>query len=505
MIRAAVLILLSALLLPTTLRAQPATTQSATTAVVIPLRGEIDDFNRDNLFKRFDEAKRLGAHTIILQIDTYGGLVTAGLDISRFLKRQSDVHVIAFVADKAISAGAMIALSCDEIVMQPGAVIGDCAPIVFSTNGGLESMGAAERAKAESPILADFRDSAARNGYDPLLAEAMVSVGRAVYWVEDSQEHRRFVGPEEYAKLTADNAWKPVAGAPNPVDAPDTLLTVHADLATKLGLSKGIASAAQSLATQRGLQIVSTLDSGAGERFVGMLSSAGVRAILLIIFLQSLYLALHIPGHGAPEAVAVVSLGLLLGIPLLTGYAQWWEILIIFAGLALLAFEIFVFPGHFVSGIVGAIMVLGGLVMTFVPKEPGNLPGLLPSLSGTWSALQQGLLVVTGGLACSLFLWFWLNRYLPKLPYFNRLILNTTVGSTEDPLAATQRVAGWPLIGAVGRAVTDLRPGGAAEFFDDAISDRRITDVISDSGYVRGGSDVVVREVEGTRVVVRAV
>ena len=58
----------------------------------------------------------------------YGGLVSAGLEISHFLKSQRDVHTIAFVGAKAISAGAMIAIACDEIVMAPSAQIGDCAP-----------------------------------------------------------------------------------------------------------------------------------------------------------------------------------------------------------------------------------------------------------------------------------------------------------------------------------------------------------------------------------------
>jgi hypothetical protein len=49
---------------------------------------------------------------------------------------------------------------------------------------------------------------------------------------------------------------------------------------------------------------------------------------------------------------------LLIGIPLLTGYASWLEVAMIFIGLALLAFEIFIFPGHFVSGIVGLVMMV---------------------------------------------------------------------------------------------------------------------------------------------------
>ena len=44
----------------------------------------------------------------------------------------------------------------------------------------------------------------------------------------------------------------------------------------------------------------------------------------------------------------------MLGVPWLTGYAQWWEIVLIFSGLALLAFEIFVIPGHGMAAIPGA-------------------------------------------------------------------------------------------------------------------------------------------------------
>jgi membrane-bound serine protease (ClpP class) len=63
----------------------------------------------------------------------------------------------------------------------------------------------------------------------------------------------------------------------------------------------------------------------------------------------------------------------------------------------------------------------------------------------------------------------------------------------------------WPALGSRGRVVTDLRPGGTAAFHDDSIGDARITDVISDSGFVGAGKEVVVRQIEGNRVVVRAV
>jgi membrane-bound serine protease (ClpP class) len=514
----------------TTARGQnPQTAPAATPipAVVITLEGVIDDYNRDALVKRFDEARRLGAKVVILKLNTPGGLVTAGLDISQFLKQQDDLHVVAYVHEKAYSAGIMIGLACDELVMEPGSYIGDSAPIVMDPAGGLLTLGAAERAKAESPILADFRDSAVRNGYDPLLAEAMVSYGKVVRWVEYAPSpglkseisgsesksaqntprpgERRFVDDAEFARLTRDG-WQEVreAGVPSPVDSADTLLTVSADVAKTVGLSKATVSDPQALAAQRGYEIIGDLAPGTGERFVEFLDSTPVRIVLLIVFLMSLYVAMHTPGAGGAEAVAMISLGTLVGIPLLTGYAQWWEIAAILIGLVLLALEIFVIPGFGVAGVAGVVLVLGGMVLTFVGNTPG-LPGVW-RLPQVWAGVQNGLLAVVVSFAVSGLLALWVRKYLPKLPYLNRLVLQGPVPATAGaPLGAAAGVPlvgeTWPFVGTVGRAVSDLKPGGSAEFpYGD---DRRNTAVISDSGYVTAGTKVVVREVHGNRVVVR--
>jgi membrane-bound serine protease (ClpP class) len=469
------------------------------------LRGTIDEFNKASLIKRIEEARSLGADTVILQINTYGGLVTSGLDISSFLKRQNDLHIIGFVDEKAISAGAMIALACNEIVMEPGSKLGDCAPIVVNSTGtGLESVGEAERAKMESPILADFYDSATRNGYDPLLVQSMVSVGRVVHWIQNDKAERKFVDATTYEKLTKEG-WSPVPDERDPIDDGSSLLTVSANQAVKLGLAKAIEPSPQALAASRGMMVLATLEPGAGDHVIAFLSSTVVRGLLTTVFLMALYMAFSHPGHGLAEVVAVVALGVLVGVPLLTGYAQWWEILAILIGILLLALEIFVIPGFGVTGISGIILILLGLTMTFVGSEPSTIPGILPKLPGTWTAFQHGLMIIVGGMICSLILWFWLQKYLPTLPYFNKLILTTTSGQTSSDGARAVAPEQWPFVGAKGKAATDLRPGGSASFFDPNLADARITDVVSDSGFVRAGSDVVVREVTGNRVVVRAV
>jgi membrane-bound serine protease (ClpP class) len=358
----------------------------------------------------------------------------------------------------------------------------------------------AERAKAESPILSDFRDSASRNGYDPLLAEAMVSVDRVVHYVANDAGEKRFVDDPTYKKLI-DEGWKPVSGVRDPLDNSSELLTLSSDQATKVGLSKAELPAPEALASARNLNIVTTLAPGAGDAIVEILASPITRLLLIVIFVGSLKLALSTPGHGAPEAVALISLGLLVGIPLLTGYAQWWEIAIIFLGLALVAFEVFVFPGHFVSAVAGVLMIIVGLVFTFVGKEPTG-PGFMPHMAMTWAAIQRGLLVVTAGLACSMVLWIWLNRYLPKIPYFNRIVLQPA-GGDPTMMGALGADIVWPLVGSVGKALTELKPGGSAEFTDDTINDTRVVSVVSDSGYLPPGSDIVVTESRGSFIVVR--
>jgi len=95
------------------------------------------------------------------------------------------------------------------------------------------------------------------------------------------------------------------------------------------------------------------------------------------------------------------------------------------------------------------------------------------------------------------------------MPIFNRLVLTTTVGGgrgdsehvAEDPRAVA--AVAWVRLGAGGKTLTDLRPGGTVRFNDEALGGPRNVDVICDSGFIAAGSDVVVHEVSGSTVVVR--
>lgn len=481
-------------------------------AVVIELDGDVDDFMHRALVRQMQQARDLGVDTVILEIRTYGGLVQTALEISRFIKQQDDLYIIVYVKDRAISAGAMISVAADEIVMEPHSQIGDSG-VIAAGPSGVQELDPHTRAKFESPVLEDFYDSAIRNGYDPLLLQAMVTVDRAVYWLEHVQSaERRFVGQDEYDKLVetvepANRQWKPVLPERNPIDARDTLLMLSSDLAEKVGLSTGTFASMQAFAADRGIEIVTRLAPTTGERLVGWLGSMTVRSLLMTVLLFSLYMSFSSPGQGLPEAVAGISLTVLMVVPLMSGYAQWYEVVAVVVGLTLIALELFVLPGFGLPGITGLILVLAGLTMTFVP--PIKLPGLPVGFGISLDAVRDALIAVVSALLASLLLWWWLSRYLPKLPYLGGLVLGQTAGDVVTVGGGAGESTGgtapvlWPPKGMIGTVVTDLRPGGLAEFADETTNETRTIDVVCDGGYVTRGARVVVRDVSAARIVVR--
>ena len=407
------------------------------------------------------------------------------------------------MSTRAYSAGAMISVACDEIVMAPDAAIGDCAPIIFVSDGTIHPLPETERQKQSTPILNDFDASADRNHHSRWLLESMVVVNHEVYWIEDPKsKERRFVDKDERDSLAA-KGWLAVPGVPAPINQGNSLLTVQADEAVKLGLATEICPTVDALAHQRG-QLVANLTPGSGEKVIEFLNNGLVQSSLMTILFISLYVVLGSPGHGFAESIAVICLALLLGVPLLTGYANWWEVVIIFGGLGLLAFEVFVFPGHGVSAALGMLMIVVGLLLTLV--GPNSAGGILPDTNGGWTNLRHGAMAMGGSVVASVLLTIWLSRYLPKLPFLGRLVLPNTANSTAMLNSASVPPENvWPGVGTSGIAVTDLRPGGSAEFLDLSVGDNRPIAVISETGYVAAGSKLVVRESRGNRIVVRPI
>ena len=132
---------------------------------VINIRNEIGNGLRvyiDNGIKQASEAE---ADAIIFDVHTPGGAVGAARDIIDAIQR-TEIPTIAYVNTEAISAGAMISLSCDQIVMRDGGAIGDSAPVSIQGEELSE--------KAVSYVRGKIRATAERGGRNPDIAAAMV-------------------------------------------------------------------------------------------------------------------------------------------------------------------------------------------------------------------------------------------------------------------------------------------------------------------------------------------
>ncbi len=494
---------------------RPAETVTPRKAAIVPVHGMIDDVLRRSIQRRLDEARAEGVDLIVFEMNTKGGLVTSALDIAKLIKKlpAEGIRTVAWVNDQAYSAGALISVAAQRIVVAPGASIGDCAPIMVSPAGGLESLGEAERAKAESPILQSFRDSAVRNGYDPLLCRAMVAVGTEVWWVENTETgRRRFVNGAEKKRLIDEppaeqRAWRLVAtyadpyngtevAARNPVDAGDELLTLSDAEALAYGLASGWAANRSQLTEVLGLAAApATLEITGWERFAQWLNGPMVRGILFVIVLMGAYIEFHSPGLILPGVVALIALGIFLGAPYVAGLASVWTIILLIAGLALLGFEIFVLPGFGVAGILGVLLILVAFVASFVPAEPGAPAFSWPTLEATWAAIRTGIIVMSSSLVISVAGIALLARFLPTLPLGRGLVLES-VGDA-DALAVPDPHPDVALEGDIGIVTGDLRPGGQARF------GQHVVDVHSQGEYVEAGRRVQVLRREGLRIIVR--
>ncbi len=487
-------------------------------AAIVPIRGEITDVMKESIDTRLDKALADGAKTIIFEIDTPGGQVISAMGICQRIKDlPADVQSVAWVKPKAYSAGSMIALSCRRIIMSPRSSIGDCAPIAINPAGGLEPLPATERAKASSPILEEFRDSASRNHYDPVLAQAMVSIGQEVWWIENiTTGERRFVFAKEKTELVD----KPDAGkaewrlvekyvdplsqkeqaARQPVNSESELITLTQSEAVAYGLAKGIAGDVPALAERLELSAPPVyFEITAWDKFVMWLNSPIVRGILFAIVIIGAYVEFQHPGLILPGSAAALALIVFLAAPYAAGLASIWTFVLLGIGLLLIAFEVFVAPGHGVSAIVGALLILVAVIGTFVPGEPSPTPGHTPwfswpSLPGTWRGLERGILVLSLTLLASMVGILLALKLLPRLPVARGMVIPNPDGAT---LALADPYAGVALEGDVGVVTGDLRPGGQARF------GQHVVDVQSQGEYVEAGRRVVVLKHEGMTVTVR--
>lgn len=395
-----------------------------------------------------DQAERIKADLILIEMDTYGGAVTDADEIrTRIL--ESKIPVYVFINKDAASAGALISIACDSIYMAPGASIG-AATVVNGTDG------AAAPDKYQSYMRSIMRSTAEATGRNPQIAEAMVDEKLVVPGISDSS----------------------------------SVITFSVSEAIQNGFCEGEYTTTKEILAAQNLQSAEIIayEEKTVDTIISFFLSPAVSGILILLIIGGIYFELQTPGIGFPLAIAV-SAALLYFIPYyLNGLAENWEILAFVIGIILLAVEFFIIPGFGVFGVAGIVLVLGGLVLGMLPNQAFDFE-LVPS-----SQLFVALLTVILAALTAVGMVFWLTPKVNEWGAFKHLTLTSTQDRSQG---FTSRTYTEDMLGKLGTVHSRLRPSGRVEIAGE------IYDAYSRGEFLEKGESIEVISTEGTSLKVK--
>ena len=432
------------LLIPSVLRGQ----ETDKKVYVFKIDKDIDPAMNRRVKIAMEEAEKLKADLILIEMDTYGGAVTDADEIrTRIL--ESKIPVYVFINKDAASAGALISIASDSIYMAPGASIG-AATVVNGVDG------AAAPDKYQSYMRSMMRSTAEATGRDPKIAEAMVDEKIEIEGITEA----------------------------------GSVITFSVSEAIQYGFCEGEFNSVDEILAAKGFNNaeITNYEEDTVDQIIAFFLSPAISGVLILIIIGGIYFELQTPGVGFPLLAAIVAT-LLYFIPYyLNGLADNWEILVFFIGVILLAVELFVIPGFGVFGLTGIVMILGGLVLGMLPNEEFNFD-FVPA-----SQLFGALLTVILSALGSVGLVFWLTPKVNEWGAFKNITLATTLDRAQG---YTSSFYSDVLLGKNGTVHSRLRPSGKVEI------EGEIYDAYSRGEFLEQGEKITVISTEGTSLRVK--
>ncbi|MFP4355971.1 MAG: NfeD family protein [Phycisphaerae bacterium] len=476
-------------------------------AFLITIHGPIDGGTYKRVKRKAFQAITAGAELVIFEMDTPGGAGDAMEAIMDLIRQDFDgIRTVAYINRDAYSAGALIALACDEIVVAPGANFGDSMPIFIGPGGQLVEIPEKERGKIEAGIKSKLRALAKDHGYNVAMCEAMVTSSIELWLIRNEQTAQLVVldvknpvpGLLQQGEAQYDSAGRPLLAKPwiylRRVDKATEPLTMTGDEALYYGFArKEIANRAE-LKTEYGVlnEIVVMTDT-TQEKIAAFVTSPAITSILILLAIGGIYMEMNTPGIGVPIAVACSAFAILIAAHVMLGLANWVEVGVFVLGVILLIMEVFVIPGFGVAGISGIALMFGALLAMVMPNAPTDLP--LPSTDATWSAFQTGLTSILMGFIGSVALVLVLSRILPKTPIVNELFLGEADHFQEAPaddISPIKRIRP----GDTGITASTCRPVGRVRIGEDLI------DAVANGSMIDRGQHIRVVRNDGNRLVI---
>jgi len=411
--------------------------QNATQKVmVMDIKSEIDPRTNRFVELALENARKIEADIIIIEMDTYGGVLTDAKEIvDKIMDWEKPIWV--YINSDAASAGALISIACDSIYMAPGASIG-AATVVDATG---------ERApdKYQSYMRGIMRSTAEQNGRNPSIAEGMVDESIVIDSIKKEGQ----------------------------------VITFSTSEAIKYGYCEAKVNSIEEILELNKVKTytIEKFELSAVDKIVSIFLNPFISGILILVIIAGIYFEMQTPGIGFPLLAAGVALVLYLVPYYLNGLAENWEIITLFIGFALIAVEIFVLPGFGIAGIAGITLTVGSLILIMVNNDAFDFEfvaseNLIYAAAAAFAGLFGGivLLFVGGGK-------------LMQSKRFQAIALTETMDKEKGFVATF-----FPekMTGKQGKAITVLRPAGKIEI------EGKVYDAYSRGEYIEKDTEIEV-------------
>ncbi|MFL2983306.1 MAG: NfeD family protein [Candidatus Neomarinimicrobiota bacterium] len=424
----------------------------------IPIDGTIDLGLPPYIERALNEAQSKDAVAVIFDINTFGGRVDAATQIKDAILG-ADIQTIAFINRRAISAGALISLSCKKIYMTGGGLIGAATAVDMSGKKGSE--------KVISFMREEMASTAEQRGRSKEIARGMVD------------EELNFT------HLIIDGDSILVDDIEGRKDG--KLISLTTEQAIKYQIADGTAETINAVIDSLGYGNVDLVETSENwsEKVVRFLTDPVVASLLTTFGFLGILFELQSPGWGIPGFVGLTCLILSLSASYIAQLATMSDMLFIIAGLALILVEMLVIPGFGIIGIGGIGFMVYGLYLLLIPDVPVGEEVL--------GSAMDGFIIGLIGALIGLFL-------LAKLMIRSKFWYQLTAPSMQKKDQGYSNTQGWEVFeDRITTADTDLNPSGWIR-----IDGQRIF-VISDAGFIDKGKEVSIISVDGNRVLVREV
>jgi len=398
---------------------------------VIPLEGEISTAQMYILRRGLKQAVQNKIDVAILKINTPGGDLETTLEMIEALENFKG-ETLTYVDTEAMSAGAYIAASTDDIFFNPRGILGAAAVI---QQGGTEVPGTLKQ-KIDSYMRAKMRTHVSENRYRSDVIRAMMDTD-FVFKIGD----KLIKDKGELLTLTAQEAIEKYGDPPQPLLAAGIVDNIDELLKAKYGNQP---------------YLIKNFELTWSEYLARWMNK--ITPILLGLGMLAIFIELKSPGFGFFGIVGIVLFLIVFASSYIAGLGGHEEVIIFILGLLLLGLEIFVIPGVFVVGALGILMILSSIIWALADVWPGSEFHITPEIFvEPFIELALGLIIACIGIAI-------IGRYFFHSRISDLLILKTFVGQKNDRSQGDQENEIKEVqMGARGLTVTDLHPGGIVE------------------------------------------